>query len=227
MLELAISKARHILNNAQQKLSVESAVAVEQVFNDIVVLNDFINKELYAIKNNSGFDEIGKKAARRGVFEQAGRKFEVIKAKRNYSALSEESEDQLADTTIGEKESLLQFLREKEIRDRLFGMTEAQILSLFGESLWDGSNPLLTGAILNAPAGFELVSENTLKKLRRGNSRETSPQIAEKSETVSCFNDMVGEMFTIVKTTIDGLRLKELPTSLAQPKAPKDPPFRF
>jgi hypothetical protein len=227
MLELAISKARHISNDAQQKLSVESSIAVEQVFNDIVVLNDFINKEIYAIKNSSNFDESGKKAARRRVFEQAVRKFEVIKAKRNYSALSEESEGQLADTSIGEKESLLQFLREKEIRDRLFGMTEAQILSLFGESLWDGSNPLLTGAILNSPTGFELVSENILKKLRRANAREISPRIAEKGETVSCFNAMVGDMFTLIKTAIDGLRLKELPTPLARPKAPKDPPFRF
>ncbi len=82
MLEQVISKVRRILKDAQQKLSVESAAAVEQVYNDIVVLNDFIDKELDAVNSNSNLDERGKKTARRGVFEQAGRKLEVIKVKR-------------------------------------------------------------------------------------------------------------------------------------------------
>ena len=39
-------------------------------------------------------------------------------------------------------------MREREIRDRLFIMTEAQILSHFGDSLFDGRNHLLMDAIL-------------------------------------------------------------------------------
>ncbi len=82
MLEQVISKVRRILKDAQQKLSVEAAAAVEQVYNDIVVLNDFIDKELDAVNSNSNLDERGKKTAKRRVFEQAGRKLEVIKVKK-------------------------------------------------------------------------------------------------------------------------------------------------
>jgi len=45
-------------------------------------------------------------------------------------------------------------------------MQPAQIMSLFGKSLFDGSNRLLLDAILNAPAGFEMLPANTIRKLR-------------------------------------------------------------
>jgi hypothetical protein len=78
MLEHVLSKARRILKDAQQKSSGASAAAIEQVYNDIANLNNFIGKELAAIEANSELDESSKKKSRRGVIEQAGRKFEVI-----------------------------------------------------------------------------------------------------------------------------------------------------
>ena len=65
MLEQIISKVRHILKDAQQKLSVESAAAIEQVYNDIVALNAYINKELAALESNANLEPGSIKAARR------------------------------------------------------------------------------------------------------------------------------------------------------------------
>jgi hypothetical protein len=227
MLEHVLSKARRILKDAQQKFSVKSAAAVEQVYNDIVNLNDFIGKELAALEANAALDEIGKKKARRGVIEQAGRKFEVIKAQRNYSAQREALEAQLVETPDKESESVLKFLREREVRDRLLNMTEAQILSLFGQTLFDGSNPLVTDAILNAPKGFELVSEDNLKRMRRARSNKVSPEISAELETVRGIQVTVEKMFTLVKKELDDLRRQELPASFSKPRTPGSRPFKF
>lgn len=227
MLENVLSKAGRILKDAQQKYSVASAAAIEQVYNDIVGLNDFIGKELAAIEANSGLDETGKKKARRGVIEQAGRKFEVIKAQRNYSVQSEALAARLVETPVKEDESVLKFLREKEVRDRLLNMTEAQILSLFGETLFDGSNRLLMDAILNAPTGFELVSEDCLKRMRRTRARIISPEISAELDVVREIHTTVEKMFTLVKKELDSLRRQELPSALSKPKTSGNRPFKF
>jgi hypothetical protein len=227
MLEHVLSKARRILKDAQQKFSVKSAAAVEQVYNDIVNLNDFIGKELAALEANAALDEIGKKKARRGVIEQAGRKFEVIKAQRNYSAQREALEAQLVETPDKESESVLKFLREREVRDRLLNMTEMQILSLFGETLFDGSNPLLMDAILNAPTGFELVSEDSLKRMRRTRARKIFPEISAELDAVGDIHSTVEKLFSLVKKELDGFRRQELPASLTKPKMARNRPFKF
>jgi len=227
MLEQILSNAHRILKDAQQKLSAESAAAVEQIYNDIMILNDFIDKELSAIDSKSNLDERSKKAARRSVFEHAGRKLEVIKSKRKYSELNETLEVKIPDSPLEEDNALLQFFREKEVRDRLSGMTEAQILLLFGESLFDGSNRLLLNAILNAPPGFEPVSKGTIKKMQPVSAKKISPEIADELKTVRNINSMVGEMFSLVKKELDKHRKKELPTSLTQSAALKEPPFKF
>lgn len=227
MLEQKISKAHSILKDAQQKLSVESAAAVEQVYNDIVVLKDFIDKELSTVESSSNLDESSKKSARRSVFEQAARKLEVIKSKRNYSNISEALEERLAVTSVEEDVSLLQFFRQKEVRDRLSDMTEAQIIGLFGKSLFAGTNPLLSSAILNAPLGFEPVSKEVILKLRQASAKRLSPEITEELEMVRNLNSMVGDMFGFVKNELNNLRNKELPTALTQLKDPKARPFKF
>jgi hypothetical protein len=227
MLEYVLSRARRILKDAQQKFSVESAAAIEQAYNDIVFLNDFIDKELAAIEANADLDERAKTQARRKVIEQAGRKFEVIKAKRNYSALSEALEAKLLDTTLKEDESVLKFLQEREVRDRLRNMTEAQIIALFGDTLFDGSNPLLVDAILKAPAGFEMLSEDVLKKMRRARAKKISPEITAEIDTVRSINSTVEKMFALVRKELDDLRRKELPAFLAKPKTSDNRPFKF
>ena len=227
MLENSITRAHRILKEAQQTLSVESAAAIEQAYNDIVNLDDFIDKEINAIEADLDLDSKGKQRARRELFERAGRKYEAIKAKRNYSNMDAELETKLIPEPAREEESLIQFLKEREIRDRLVGKTQAQILSIFGESLFDGSNPLVSDAILNSPRGFEMVSEDILQKMRQVRAAKINPEIAEERCSVPQLSSMVEKMLTSVRQELDRLRSKELPASLKQTKSPKDAPFRF
>ena len=215
MLEHVLSKVRHILEEAQLKLSVDMAAAIEQVYGDIENLINFINREIDIIEGDTDLDANAKRSARREVLENAGRKFEVIKTKRTYPVMDEELETKLMNTTVKADNSLLTFLREREIRDRLIGMTESQIKSHFGESLFDGSNLLLLDAILNAPAGFEPLSEATLKKLRRVRAMKLNPEAASELEMTREINSVTRKMLLIVKKELDTSRLKELPVSFA------------
>jgi len=223
MLEQTKLKARRMIKDLQQKLSVESATAIENVYNDIAVLSDFINQELFAIDRRSDLDQKSKKPARRHVFEQAGRKLEAIKAKRNRLEPGKALKEKRIETPAEDQNSLLVFFRQKEVRDRLFGMTETQILSLFGESLFDGSNRLLSNAILNAPPGFEPVSKRTLKKMQQ----TIRPETEDEFETVQNLNILVEEVFSLAKKELDRLRRKELPAALTQLKNLTDRPFKF
>jgi hypothetical protein len=214
MLKDAISKTRQALKEAQQKYSVESAAAIEQVYGDIKNLNIFINKEVDIINNDKALNDRTKSNERRKVLEQAGRKLEILREKRTKSALIEDLETKLADESGVEDESALKFLREREVRDRLYGMPAAQILSHFGKSLFDGSNRLVLDAILNAPAGFEMLPEDTLQKLREVRTQILKPEIAAELDTTRKLNTLMEQIFWLVKKEIDGMRRKELPTSL-------------
>jgi hypothetical protein len=101
-------------------------------------------------------------------------------------------------------------LREREIRDRLFGMTEAQILSHFGESLFDGRNQLLLNAILNAPPGFEMLSEQNLRKLRRIQAKILTEKAGAGPGFDRGANALIMEIFTLAKLELDRLRKEEL-----------------
>ena len=214
MLNDAISKTRQALKEAQQKYSVESAAAIEQVYGDIKNINTFINKEVDIINNDKALNDRTKSNERRKVLEQAGRKLEILREKRTKSALIEDLETKLADESGVEDESALKFLREREVRDRLYGMPAAQILSHFGKSLFDGSNRLVLDAILNAPAGFEMLPEDTLQKLREVRTQILKPEIAAELDTTRKLNTLMEQIFWLVKKEIDGMRRKELPTSL-------------
>ncbi|MCP4627233.1 MAG: hypothetical protein GY850_27535 [bacterium] len=212
----------------RQKLSVQSAAAIEKLCRDIVVLNNFIVKELDTVENNSNFDEKRKKAARRGVFEQATRKLEVIKGQSQYTKTGELLEMKLKLKAMEEETALLQFLREKEVRDRIYGMSETQILSLFGESLFDGSNALLLNAIINAPEGFEPISKRTLKKIQQAAGAGKIDAESDKDiESVRDLNSVVAEIFSLVKKELDNLRRQELPSSLTQSNESRERPFKF
>jgi len=214
MLKDALSKAHKALKEAQQKYPVESAAAIEQVYADIKNLNTFINKEVDIIESDKNLNDRAKSNERRKVLEQAGRKLEILREKRTKSALIEDLETKLADESGVEDESALKFLREREVRDRLYGMPAAQILSHFGKSLFDGSNRLVLDAILNAPAGFEMLPEDTLQKLREVRTQILKPEIAAELDTTRKLNTLMEQIFWLVKKEIDGMRRKELPTSL-------------
>ena len=216
MLEHVLSKARQISEKARLILSVDMAASIEQIYSDIETLINFINREMDIIGNNRNLDESAKRTARREVLENAGRKFEIIKTKRTYAALDEELEAKLLNAPVPGKDedSLLKFLREREIRDRLSGMTEAQIKSHFGNSLFDGSNLLLLDAILNSPPGFELFPESTLKKLRWIRAIKLNPEVASELEMAREMNSVGKRMLALVKKELDSSRIKELPVSL-------------
>ena len=218
MLKDAISKARQAVKEAQQKYSVESAAAVEQVYGDIKKLNTFINKEVAIIASDRDLNAKAKNNERRKVLEQAGRKLEILKEKRTKSALIENLETKLTDESGAENESALKFLREREVRDRLYGMPAAQILSLFGKSLFDGSNRLALDAILNAPAGFEMLPAETLQKLIKVRTQILKPEIAAELDRTRKLNTLIEQVFWHVKKELDGMRRKELPISLTTQK---------
>jgi hypothetical protein len=218
MLKEAISKARKALKEAQQKYPVESAAAIEQVYADIKTLNTFINKEDDIIQSDKNINDRAKGNERRKVLEQAGRKLELLKERRTKTALVEELETKLADESGAEDESALKFLREREVRDRLYGMPTAQILSHFGKSLFDGSNRLLLDAVLNAPTGFEMLPEETLLRLREVRTQIMKPEIAAELQTTRRLNTAIEHIFWLVKKELDVKRRQELPPSLATKK---------
>jgi hypothetical protein len=213
MLNNVIAKIGLILKDVQRSLPVDLSAFAEKAHGDIKNLNNIINKEVAEIKNKQGLNDNAKSNARRIVFEKAGRKLEVLKEKRSYSSKLEELEAKLPDGSL-EADPALKFLREKEIRDRLVGMTERQILSHFGDSLFDGSNPLLVDAILNAPYGFELLSEKDLEKLRAVRTKTMSPNNVAELEHFRKLNTSIMQMFNLVKKEMDALRKKELPPDL-------------
>ena len=210
MLKGAISKANLIMNDARQQLSIKAADAVERVYISIENLNDFINKGMDRIEKDPKLSYRQRSAARRAVIEHAGRKLEVLKDRNNYSDLIQEPDTRLPDAEQKDDNALLKFLREREIRDRLFGMTEAQILSHFGESLFDGRNQLLLNAILNAPSGFEMLSEQNLRKLRRIKAKKLIKMPGAIPESDRTANASIIAIFSLAKKELDRLRKSEL-----------------
>jgi hypothetical protein len=216
MLAQTMVKVQLLLEEAQQKLSKESVVVIERVYNDVVNINNFIKKKVVEAEKDKRLDSIQKRAAKREAFERAERKLEVLKDKRNYSAMIEKIEIKLEDGAKEEDGSILKFLQHREIRDRLVTMTEAQILSHFGDSLFDGSNELVLDAILNAPPGFEILSEDILSNLRIIKAKKTHPDITDKIDAVQELKSKTMQIFTLIKAELDDLRIKELPESIAR-----------
>jgi hypothetical protein len=216
MLAQAIAKIELLLEEAQQKLSKESVAVIERIYRDVVNINNFIKKKMADAEKDKDLDPIQKKAAKREAFERAERKLEVLKDKRNYSAMIEKIEIKLEDGDVEEEASILKFLQHREIRDRLANMTEAQILSHFGDSLFDGSNELLLDAILNAPPGFEILSEDVLSNLRIIKAKKIHPDIIDKIDTVQNLKSKTMQIFTLIKVELDNLRIKELPESITK-----------
>ena len=216
MLQHITLKIREIVQDAQKTLPVESAAAIESVYGDILNLNNLINKKLKNIENDVNLSASAKRTAKRKLLEKARRELEALKSKKKYSSMIEDLEPKLPDESMGKEESTLKFLREKEVRDRLVCMTERQILSHFGDSLFDGSNPLIIDAILNAPSGFEILSEKYLEKLTMVRVKKFDPEISAEIETVRNLQEVIFEMFNLVQDEMDKLRKKELPLSIVK-----------
>lgn len=210
MLKDVLSKAKLILKVAQQRLTAQAADEVVKVVNSIENLSNFLDKEIDRIEKNPKLSSRERSDARRAAIEQAGRKLETLKYHSNYSDLIQESDARKSKVYEKGDSDLLQFMREREIRDRLFGMSEAQILAQFGKSLFDGNNQLLLTAILNAPPGFEMLSEPNLIKLRRLKADSMANYTGAQAGVERSAGDSILDIFALAQKELDRLRIKEL-----------------
>lgn len=83
----------------------------------------------------------------------------------------------------------------------------------------DGSNQPLLDAILNAPPGFEMLSEEMQKKLKRVRGKHLYPEIVAQLEAMQEMNAFIVKMFTIVRAELDKLRRKYLPIHIVKKSA--------
>jgi len=211
MLDHLIPKLRFQLANAEKMLPEDGVAVVEKVYNDILLMRNFVVNEFQAIREDKDLSERDKDSSRRQVLEKAITKLEILKSKRSASDLINELEAKLSAAPPESEDRLLKFLREKEVRDRLAKMSASQILSHFENSLLDGSNSLLLDAILNTPPGFEMLPEKILKKLRRVRGKKYYPEIVIQLEALQDLDAILVKMFTLVRAELDALRRKYLP----------------
>ena len=214
MLKNVLSKIRRMVKDIQLEQPAELASLAQNVYAEFLNLNNYMLEALDDIENDAELDSNAKSNARRLLFEATERKLEVLKDKKKYAGKLKQLETELPAAPAREEDAIIRFMQEKEIRDRLVGMTERQIRSHFGHSLFDGSNPLLMDAILNAPQGFELLPEADLKKLRAARVKSEGRRVNTEPEFLGQFNSSIIHMFGLVKKELDSLRKKELPNHL-------------
>jgi hypothetical protein len=211
MIDHLIPKLRFQLADAAKILSEDGVAVVEKVYNDILLMRNFVVNEFQRIKDDDSLSERDKENSRRQVLEKAITKLEILKSKRSASDLINELEAKLSEEPVRGDDRVLKFLQEREVRDRLSIMPASQILSHFENSLLDGSNLLLLDAILNTPPGFEILPEKILKKLRRVRGKKYYPEIVAQLEAMQNLNSIIVKMFTLVRAELDKLRRKYLP----------------
>ena len=219
MLDDLIPQLRLQVAKAQKILPEDVAASVEKVYNDILLMRNFAMNEFQRIQDDANLSESDRNIARRQILEKAITKLEILKSKRSASDLINKLEAKLSEDPAERGDRLLKFLKEREIRDRLVGMTESQILSHFEKSLMDGSNQALLDAILNAPPGFEMLSKGMQKKLKKVRGKHLYPEVVAQLEDMQEMNTIIVKMFTIVRTELDKLRRKYLPIHIVKKSA--------
>ena len=219
MLDDLIPQLRLQVAKAQKILPEDVAASVEKVYNDILLMRNFAMNEFQRIEDDGNLSENDRNVSRRQILEKAITKLEILKSKRSASDLINKLEAKLSEDPAERGDRLLKFLKEREIRDRLAGMTESQILSHFEKSLMDGSNQALLDAILNAPPGFEMLSAEIQKKLRKVRGKHLYPEIVAQLEAMQEMNTIIVKMFTIVRAELDKMRRKYLPIHIVKKSA--------
>jgi hypothetical protein len=219
MFDELIPQLRMQVAKAQKILPEDVAASVEKVYNDILLMRNFTMNEFQRIQGDANLSENDRNITRRQILEKAITKLEILKSRRSASDLINKLEAKLSEDPGKAGNRLLKFLKEREIRDRLSGMTESQILSHFEKSLLDGSNQALLDAILNAPAGFEMISGEMLKKLKRVRGKHLYPEIVVQLEAMQEMNAIIAKMFTLVRAELDKLRKKYLPIYIVEKSA--------
>ena len=219
MLDNLIPQLRLQVAKAHKILPEDIAASVEKVYNDILLMRDFTMNEFERIQADKNLNENDRNIARRQVLEKAITKLEMLKSRRSAVDLIERLEAKLSEDPLANGDRLLRFLKEREIRDRLAGMTESQILSHFEKSLMEGRNQLLLDAILNAPPGFEMLSPELLKKLKRVRGKHYYPEVVAQLESMQNMSAIVGKMFAVVRAELDKIRKKYLPIYIVEKSA--------
>ena len=219
MLDNLIPKLRFQLAEATRILSEDSVAVVEKVYNDILLMRNFIENEFQRIKDNDRLSDPNKDNSKRQILEKAITKLEILKSKRSASELINELEAKLLEEPARGEDRIVKFLQEREVRDRLSTMSASQILSHFESDLFGGSNPLLLDAILNTPPGFEILPERILKKLRRVRGKKYYPEIVAQLEAMQDLNSVIMKMFSLVRAELDKLRRKYLPIYIVKKTA--------
>ena len=74
-------------------------------------------------------------------------------------------------------------------------------------------------AILNAPPGFEMLSAEMQKKLKRVRGKHLYPEIVVQLEAMQEMNAFIVKMFTTVRAELDKLRRKYLPIHIVKKSA--------
>ena len=219
MLDKIIPKLRLQVAKAHKILPSDIAASIEKVYNDILLMRDFTLNEFQRIEDDANLNANDRDIARRQVMEKAITKLEMLKSRRSAADLIERLEARLSEDPEANGDRLLKFLKEREVRDRLAGMTESQILSHFEKSLLEGSNQLLLDAILNAPPGFEMLSPKLLKKLKRVRGKHYYPEVVAQLESMQEMNAILIKMFSMVRAELDKLRKKYLPIYIVEKSA--------
>jgi hypothetical protein len=219
MLDNVIPQLRLQVAKAHKSLPEDIAASVEKVYNDILLMRDFTLNEFERIQADKNLNENDRNIARRQVLEKAITKLEMLKSSRSAADLIERLEAKLSVDPQANGDRLLRFLKEREVRDRLAGMTESQILSHFEKSLMEGSNQLLLDAILNAPPGFEMLSPELLQKLKRVRGKHYYPEVVAQLESMQNMSAIIDKMFTIVRAELDKIRKKYLPIYIVEKSA--------
>jgi hypothetical protein len=209
MLDDLIPQLRLQVAKAQKILPEDVAASVEKVYNDILLMRNFAMNEFQRIQDDANLSENDRNVTRRQILEKAITKLEILKSKRSASDLINKLEAKLSEDPGERGDRLLKFMKEREIRDRLAGMTESQILSHFEKSLMDGSNQALLDAIL----------KEMQKKLRRVRGKHLYPEIVAQLEAMQEMNTFIVKMFTIVRAELDKLRRKYLPIHIVKKSA--------
>ena len=82
MLDELIPQLRLQVAKAQKILPEDVAASVEKVYNDILLMRNFVVNEFQAIKEEKNLSERDKDNSRRQVLEKAITKIEILKSKR-------------------------------------------------------------------------------------------------------------------------------------------------
>ncbi|MGD1986291.1 MAG: hypothetical protein PVF30_07380, partial [Desulfobacterales bacterium] len=129
MLDNVIPQLRLQVAKAHKILPEDIAASVEKVYNDILLMRDFTLNEFKRIQSDKNLNENDRNIARRRVLEKAITKLEMLKSRRSTADLIEQLEAKLSEDPQANGDRLLRYLKEREVRDRLAGMTESQIIS--------------------------------------------------------------------------------------------------